>query len=146
MLNVSDWFMSAAQAQSVDPIAALAIIVSTAIAIGAVFMQFLTLLRHEGEDAVASSFTWLLLASFAIAAGAFFWRQFGDYFLALLMGLLASGAMASFILNQTKRDVIERVKEARHPDAIFTPELDHAGHALRKKIEMAREARQTNSH
>jgi hypothetical protein len=143
-MSISELLLSTAQVDTADPMAALAIIVSTAIATGAVLMQFLTLMRHEGEEAVVSSYTWLLLASFAVAMGAFFWRQHGDYFLVLLMGVLASGAMATFILNLSKRDVIERVRETRETTSGSTPELDDAISTLRNKLKSAREARQAH--
>lgn len=140
-MSFTELFVTTANTPGADPLAALAIIVSTAIATGAVLMQFLTLMRHEGEEALVSSFTWLLLASFAVTMGAFFWRQYGDYFLVLLMGVLASGAIASYILNLSKRDVIERVRESRQQLSGHLPELDTAVSELREKLKAARESR-----
>lgn len=140
-MSFTELFVATAQTQDADPLAALAIIVATAIATGAVLMQFLTLMRHHGEDAVVSSFTWLLLALFSVTMGAYFWRQYDDYFLVLLMGVLASGAIASYILNLSKREVIDEVRKKRWQAAGHLHELDNTGESLRRKLKAARASR-----
>lgn len=140
-MNFTDWFEAGAMVRDLDPIAGIGVIVSTAIAFGAIVMQFLALLRHQGDEAVVSSMTWLLLASFSVAMGAYFWREFSDFFLVVLMGLLALGAVAGYLLNLSKREMLERVRRARRRAQASQSEMTDAAISLRLKLQRARQGR-----
>lgn len=126
----------------VDTTTAALLILSVAVAFVAICMQFLTVLRHGGKDAVVSSFTWLLLASFAAAVGALVWQEHGDFFLLLLMELLASGALAGGILNLRYRKLLREVARERAAANHTPTEFEDVAEALRRKLRAAREARQ----
>jgi uncharacterized membrane protein YfcA len=144
-MNLTDWLQTADLVRDLDPLAGIGVIVSTAIAFGAIVMQFLALLRHQGEEAVVSSLTWLLLASFSVAMGAYFWREFSDFFLVLLMGLLALGALAGYLLNLSKREMLERVRRARALAQASRSEMTDAAISLRLKLQRARQTRRNHA-
>lgn len=96
-----------------DAFTALLVIVSTTIAFGAIVLQFFAVLRHDAQQAVLSSMTWLLLAAFGAAMGAYFHRSLGDFFLVLLMALLSAGGVAGLLLHLSRRATIAQAREER---------------------------------
>ncbi len=140
-MGFMELLISSELAKDIDPVAGFGVIVFTAVALGAIIMQFLTLVRHEGEQAVVSSMTWLLLASFSVAMGAYIWREYSDYFLVLLMGLLAAGAIAGYMLTLSKREIIDRVRRTRRVTGGRRAEVQNAASSLRIKLRHARRVR-----
>jgi hypothetical protein len=126
----------------VDQETAVMLIVSVAVAFVAITLQFLTVLRHKGQDAVINSFTWLLLAAFAAAAGGLIWQRHGEFFLTLLMEILASGALAGTILNLRYRKLLKEVAKQRQRPEHVPREFENVAEALRLKLRSARLVKQ----
>ena len=134
-------FFEHAEVSGVDIEMAAVLVISVGVAFVAITMQFITVLRHKGEHAVVDSFTWLLLAGFAAAVGAFVWQKHSDFFLTLTLEILASGAIAGFVLNLRNQAMLAEVQKMRKaPKADF---VEHQNKAIdiREKLRAAREAK-----
>ena len=124
--------------QSLDPFTAAVVIISTAIALGAIVLQFITLMRHDGREAVLSSITWLLLAAFAALMGAVFYHTLHDFFLMLLMAMIVAGATAGLVLHYIKS---EQIREIRFTRLVLDHEpgnVEDMAARLRRKLRRAR--------
>jgi len=126
-----------------DAFTATLVIVSTTIAFGAIVLQFIAVLRHDAHQAVLSSMTWLLLAAFAAAMGAYFHQTLGEFFMVLLMALLSAGGLAGLILNLGRREVIQRAIEEQHT-RFAPPTAEQAAAELRRKLDKARRKQATS--
>jgi uncharacterized membrane protein YfcA len=124
--------------QSLDPMTGGVIIIATAIALGAIVLQFITLMRHDGRQAVVSSLTWVLLAGFAALMGALFYQTLQDFFLVLLMALLVAGATAGFVLHYIKSEQIRQIRFTRLVLDYPADDVEDVAARLRRKVHRAR--------
>lgn len=128
----------------VDLETAVVLILSVGVAFVAITLQFLTVLRHAGKDAVVNAFTWLLLAAFSAAVGALLWQRHGEFFLMLVMEILASGALAGTILNIRYRRMLGEIEKERQAPEYAPTEFENVAAALQNKLRAAREKKRVS--
>lgn len=126
----------------VDIETATVLILSVGVAFAAITLQFLTVLRHKGKDAVVNAFTWLSLAAFSASVGALLWQRHGEFFLMLVMEILASGAIAGTILNLRYRKMLAAIAQERKAPEYVPTEFENVAASLRNKLRAAREQKQ----
>lgn len=141
MISFSDFLTQIPEVSRLDFESAVVLIVSVAIAFIAISLQFITVLRHRGQDAVVNSFTWLLLAGFAAAVGAMVWQRHGDFFLMLTLEILASGALSGYLLNLRYRRLLAEVSAQREAAEYVPTEHENVAAALRERLRAARLAK-----
>src|ERR1035437_10327031 len=89
--------------------------------VGVFMLQFFSIYRHGGRDAIVSMLTWLLVACLCLAVAGYHWQQQRDFFQAILLLCLAGGAISCFLISLISRKTLEQEAERRKSEAVATP-------------------------
>lgn len=140
---MADWMAIARFPETIqlDIESAVVLIISSAFAFAAITLQFLTVLRHKGQEAVVDAFTWVLLGAFSALVGALVWQQHGDFFLMLVLEFLAAAAISGYLLSLRYRKLLSDVEEDRKKKSRVPTEHLDAAAGIRDKLRAARLAK-----
>ncbi|HQW20386.1 MAG TPA: hypothetical protein PLI90_06910 [Rhodocyclaceae bacterium] len=132
---------AAANLQDV-PLDKVASIGASMIFIGVFILQFFSIYRHGGRDAVVSMLTWLLVACLCLAVAGYYWKQERDFFQAILLLCLTGGAISCFLVSLLSRKTLVQESERRKSETAVTPGYSDqaviAANAVRERFAQAR--------
>lgn len=125
------------------PLEKVASIGASMIFVGVFVLQFFSIYRHGGRDAVVSILTWLLVACLCLAIAGFYWQQERDFFQAVLLLCLAAGAVSCFLVSLASRKTLEkeagrRKSEAAPSSAAASAQVMSSVDAMRQRFARAR--------
>jgi len=110
--------------------------------VGVFVLQFFSIYRHGGRDAIVSMLTWLLVACLCLAVGGYYWQQQRDFFQAVLLLCLAGGALSCFLISLISRKTLEEEAERRKSEVASVPsssdQMIAASTAMRERLAKAR--------
>jgi vacuolar-type H+-ATPase subunit I/STV1 len=111
--------------------------------VGVFILQFFSIYRHGGRDAIVSMLTWLLVACLCLAVAGYYWQQQRDFFQAVLLLCLAGGALSCFLVSLISRDTLKQEAERLKSEAMVMPnksaeEANAAAAAIRERLAKAR--------
>ena len=115
--------------------------------VGVFILQFFSIYRHGGRDAVVSMLTWLLVACLCLAVAGYYWQQQRDFFQAILLLCLAGGAVSCFLISLLSRKTLEQEVVRRKSEAVAMPSTSNqasaAAAAIRERLAKARQRNET---
>lgn len=111
--------------------------------VGVFVLQFFSIYRHGGRDAVVSMLTWLLVACLCLTVAGYYWQQERDVFQAILLLILTGGALSCFMISFASRATIDMEIERRSHDSAAvsekTAQLEQASAEFRERLAKARQ-------
>lgn len=114
--------------------------------VGVFLLQFFSIYRHGGREAVVSMLTWFLVAGLCTVLAGYYWQQQRDFFQVILLLILTAGALSCLLMSYMARntiaeEVVRRQAEstvmATHPDP-----MDQAIVAMRDRLALARKRKE----
>ena len=121
-------------------------VVASLIFVGAFILQFFSIYRHGGRDAVVSMLTWVLVACLCTAVAGYYWQQQRDFFQVVLLLILTGGALSCFLISIIARSTLDeevaRRKGEASPDTTRDDQLEHAAAAIRERLAVARKRKE----
>lgn len=121
-------------------------VVASLIFVGAFILQFFSIYRHGGRDAVVSMLTWVLVAGLCAAVAGYYWQQQRDFFQVVLLLILTGGALSCFLISIIARGTIEEEVQRRKaevgPDSSRDDQLEHTAAAMRERLALARKRKE----
>lgn len=114
--------------------------------VGVFLLQFFSIYRHGGREAVVSMLTWFLVAGLCTVLAGYYWQQQRDFFQVILLLILTAGALSCLLMSYMARhtiaeEVVRRQTEstmmAVHPDP-----MDQAIVAMRDRLALARKRKE----
>ncbi len=121
-------------------------VVASLIFIGTFILQFFSIYRHGGRDAVVSMLTWVLVACLCAAMAGYYWQQQRDFFQVVLLLILTGGALSCFLISIFARnaieDEVERLKAESGQETNREDQIEQAAAAMREKLAIARKRKE----
>ena len=114
--------------------------------VGVFLLQFFSIYRHGGREAVVSMLTWFLVAGLCTVLAGYYWQQQRDFFQVILLLILTAGALSCLLMSYMARNTIaeevvrrqtESTAMAAHPDS-----MDQAIAAMRDRLALARKRKE----
>ncbi len=96
-------------------------IFASLIFVGAFMLQFFSIYRHGGRDAVVSMLTWLLVACLCLTVAGYYWQQERDFFQAVLLLFLTGGALSCFLVSLVSRKTLDQESARRKVEVASAP-------------------------
>ncbi|MBP9713510.1 MAG: hypothetical protein KBD60_07430 [Sterolibacterium sp.] len=111
--------------------------------VGVFILQFFSIYRHGGRDAVVSLLTWVLVACLCASLAGYYWQQQRDFFQVVLLLILTAGALSCFLLSIVARSTLNEEVERRKGDAVADAPRDdqfaQVAKTMRERIALARQ-------
>jgi uncharacterized protein involved in response to NO len=119
-------------------------VVASLLFVGVFILQFFSVYRHGGRDAVVSMMTWVLVACLCAALAGYYWQQQRDFFQVVLLLILTGGAISCFLLSIIARVTLGEEAERRRTErgeitANRDDQVSQAIADMRGKIALARQ-------
>lgn len=115
--------------------------------VGVFVLQFFSIYRHGGRDAVVSMLTWLLVACLCLTVAGYYWQQERDVFQAVLLLTLTGGALSCFLISFVSRTTLDLELERRNFDistvSSRSAQVEVAAAEFRERLAKARERKKT---
>ena len=102
--------------------------------VGAFILQFFSIYRHRGRDAVVSMMTWVLVACLCMTVAGYYWQQQRDFFQVVLLLFLAGGALSCFMLSAMSRQTLAEESARRKGESIVPSEREAQAEQLAADI------------
>ncbi len=143
MLVLKSWLpllQSAVQELGFDKILS---VIASLVFIATFILQFFSIYRHGGRDAVVSMMTWVLVAGLCTALAGLYWQQQRDFFQVILLLILAGGALSCYLISILSKETLKQEVERRRFEKPVSSALDSAvedkAAAIRERLALARQ-------
>ena len=116
--------------------------------VGVFLLQFFSIYRHGGREAVVSMLTWVLVAGLCTVLAGYYWQQQRDFFQVVLLLILTVGALICVLMSYMARstiaeEVVRRQMESTGAREIsHDDEMDQAIVAMRDRLALARKRKE----
>lgn len=119
-------------------------VIASLIFVGAFVLQFFSIYRHGGREAVVSMMTWVLVASLCSALAGYYWQQQRDFFQVILLLILSAGALSCFLISALSRKTLEQeIQRRKIEDAPANHQLEaeiaNTASTMRHRLAQARQ-------
>ena len=148
MMAFKSWLpllMSAVQDMDFDKVLSIC---ASLVFIATFILQFFSIYRHGGRDAVVSMMTWVLVAGLCTALAGLYWQQQRDFFQVVLLLILAGGALSCFLISVMSRETLQQEVERRKGEAAgeasaLDSAIEDKAAAMRERLALARQRKVT---
>ncbi len=148
MMAFKSWLpllMSAVQDMDFDKVLSIC---ASLVFIATFILQFFSIYRHGGRDAVVSMMTWVLVAGLCTALAGLYWQQQRDFFQVVLLLILAGGALSCFLISAMSRETLQQEVARRKGEAAggvsaLDSAIEDKAAAMRERLALARQRKVT---